>query len=123
MSAIGLRRLGVAMLGAAVVAGCGQSTELANPYNDGIEHTERPRFNGQDYTVRFRYEGASNAYAVAVSRPARPMTPAEADRTAAAEVTVSVLNYFACPRGTKADVAPAATQFAGDAWRLQARCG
>jgi hypothetical protein len=123
MSAIVLRRVGMAMLCAAALAACGQSTQLANPYNDGIEHTERPRFNGQDYTVRFRYEGAANAYAVAVSRPGRPMTAAEADRAAAAEVAVSVLNYFACPRGTKADVAPAVTQFAVETWRLQARCG
>ena len=88
-----------------------------------MAHTEPVHFNGQRYSVTFRYQSGLAGYDVTVRRPKRPLKNTKGDRSSAVEVATSSVSHFACPNGQRAKMVPGSAAFAASkVWSLKARC-
>ena len=98
-----------------------QASPAAGPYADGRRHHERVRYNGRDYDVALRHEGAG-IFHIVVSAPHRRLGHTAGDGRIVEGIALSTLRHFACRSGARASALPGTLKAAQGRWQLKARC-
>ncbi len=98
-----------------------EAAASAGPYADGRQHRERVRYNGRDYDVVIRHEGAG-IFQLVVSAPGRRLGETAGDGHIVEAIALSTLRHFACRSGARAVTIPASLKPEAGRWHMQGRC-
>lgn len=96
---------------------------ISAPFADGREHREPVFYNDRMYAVSYRFDAATAAYAVRVTREGRAMKAGAGAQKDAEAIATSSLSHFACPTRKRAQILPGTLRHDGKAYAMNLRCG